>query len=174
MIREGCGPWLKQEGFKRLGSNGWIRPSGDDHHIVAVQCSQGGWDSRSGNRFVVEFELSRRPLRATGFGRERLWSLLDDEARREALNINSQVAQTLPSPDERFVRQLPEDVRAHYLRTFTPTTQTTDSSEVWFAYYDETDAAVWADFLSRNVEPALRSFLTHPPSFFGHRPPEGG
>lgn len=172
VLREGFGQGLKQEGFKRLGTNAWLRSSGEDeHHIVAVQCSQSGWDPRAGNRFIVEFERSRKPSRATGFSRQRLWSLLDELARREALKINTHVALTLPPPDERFVGELPEEVREHYLRSFAATTQTVDSSDVWFAYYDETDAGAWAEFLSRKVETCLHVFLDQPPSFFGHRAP---
>jgi hypothetical protein len=85
-------------------------------------------------------------------------------SRREALNINTQVAQTLPPPDQRFLRALPERVRDHYLNSFTPSRDTVESSDVWFAYYDETDAAIWAEFLLRKVEPAWHLFVTGPPS----------
>lgn len=173
VLRAGLAEGLKAEGFKRLGSNGWIRPAGEVHHIVAVQCRQSGWDPHAGSRFVVEFEQSRAPSRGTGFSRQRIWGLLDDLSRREALNINSQVAQTLPPPDQQFLRELPADVRDHYLRKFAATPQTIDSGDVWFAYYDETDAAVWADFLARTVEPALRTFVAQPPSLFGHRASSG-
>ena len=170
VLREGFGQWLKAEGFKRLGTNNWVQPHGDDHLIVAVQCRQSGWDPRAGNSFTVEFERSRTPTRATGFSRQRLWGLLDEMSRREALKLNNQVAQTLPPPDQRFLSELPEEVREHYLRSFAPTTATVDSTDVWFNYYDETDAAVWADFMARKVEPTLRAFTAQPPSFFGHRP----
>lgn len=160
---------LKDVGFKRLGSSGWIRSEGDVHHIIAVQCRQSGWDSHSGNRFIVEYEQSSRPTRATGFSRQRIWGLLDDSSRRKALDFNSRVAQTLPSPDQQFVRELSSDVREHYLRQFQPTTQTIDSSDVWFAYYDETDAAVWAKFLARNVQSSLDTFLSRS-SEAGERP----
>jgi len=162
VLRTGLGPWLKDEGFKRLGSNGWIRPWADDHLIIAVQCGQSGWDPRAGNRFVVEFEQSRRPERATGFKRVRVWPLLDELRRREALQIISQVAVTLPAPDEQFLFQLPPDVREHYLRSFAPTSATIDSSDVWFAYYDEHDAAIWTEFLGRALGPALQEFLDRP------------
>jgi hypothetical protein len=172
VIRQGLREWLQQAGFKRLGSNGWARSGSDgEHHIIAVQCGRSGWDPRTGNRFIIEFERSRTPSRATGFSRQRLWDLLDEPARREALEINDRVAQTLPPPDQRFVRELPDQVREHYLRSFAATTRTVDSTDVWFAYYDEHDAAIWADFVSRRIEPALHAFLAQPPSFHGHRPP---
>jgi hypothetical protein len=155
---------LKDEGFKRLGSNGWTRPWADDHIHIAVQCSQSGWDPRAGNRFVVEFEQSRTPKRATGFKRIRVWSLLDELRRREALHIISQVAVSLPAPDEQFLFQLPRDVGEYYLRPFAPTNDTVDSSDVWFAYYDEHDAAIWTEFLGRSLGPALQEFLARPPS----------
>ncbi|WP_269991986.1 hypothetical protein [Arthrobacter sp. B2a2-09] len=169
VLRAGLGAWLKDEGFKRLGSNGWTRPLADHHLIIAVQCSQSGWDPRAGNRFVVEFEQSKTPRRATGFNRARVWSLLDELRRREALDIISRVAVSLPDPDEQFLFQLPANVREHYLRSFAPTTATVDSSDVWFAYYDERDAAIWADFLARSLGPALQEFLARLPSYFGHR-----
>ncbi|HRA07207.1 MAG TPA: hypothetical protein PKV13_11410 [Propionicimonas sp.] len=170
-LREGLGAWLRREGFKQQGSNGWVRSSGpSDHLIIVAQCRLSGWDSRAGSSFVVEFERSLTPARATGYNRQRLWTLLEEQARREALRINTQVAQTLPQPDQRFLLELPHDVRDHYRRAFTATTQTVDSTDVWFAYYDETDAAIWADFLSRELPPALHAFDVQPPSFFGHRP----
>lgn len=165
VLRTGLGPWLKEEGFKRLGSNAWTRPwGGDDHLIIAVQCGQSGWDPRAGNRFIVELERSKTPERATGFKRARVWQLLDEVRRREALNIISQVAVMLPAPDEQFLFQLPPEVREHYLRSFAPTSATIDSSDVWFAYYDEHDAAIWTEFLSRSLGPALQEFRDHPPS----------
>lgn len=164
VLRTGLGPWLKEEGFKRLGSNAWTRPWGDDHLIIAVQCGQSGWDPRAGNRFIVELERAKTPERATGFKRARVWQLLDKVRRREALNIISQVAVTLPAPDEQFLFQLPPEVREHYLRSFAPTPATIDSSDVWFAYYDEHDAAIWTEFLSRSLGPALQEFRDHSPS----------
>jgi len=71
MLRAGLGPWLKGEGFKRLGCNGWIRPWADEFLIIAVQCGQNGWDPRAGNQFVVEFEQSKTPNRGTGANRAR-------------------------------------------------------------------------------------------------------
>jgi len=130
-----------------------------------------GWEARAGNKFIIEFERSLTPTRATGFSRQRLWGLLGDEGRREALEINTQVAMTLPPPDEQFLLELPQDARDFYLRAFAASTQTVDSSDAWCAYYDETDAAIWADFLSRELDPALHAFEDQPPSFFGHRPP---
>lgn len=84
--------WAKSTGFKRLGSTAWIRSLEDEHHIAAVQAGGSGWDPYSGNRFVVEFELSRDPRRATGFARQRLWGLLTSEERSEATRLNDHVA----------------------------------------------------------------------------------
>lgn len=169
VLRGELGEPLKSAGFKRLGSNAWVRAHNDEHHIVAIQASQSGWDPRSGNRFIVEFERSKKPLRATGFSRARLWRLLDDLGRREVTDLNSRVALTLPHPDPNFLRQLPDGVREHYLQAFSASPQAAESADVWFAYYDEEDAQAWAAFLSRRLEPALSQFLTWPPSFFGHR-----
>lgn len=162
---------LKDAGFRRLGSSGWVRSQAEVHHLIAVQCSQSGWDPHAGNRFIIEFEQSSRPTRATGFSRRRIWSLLDAPSRREVLDTNSRVARTLPAPDKHFVRELPPDVRDHYLGQFRPTTKTIDSSDVWFAYYDEADASAWARFLAKHMRQALDTFLMQPPSFYGHRDP---
>lgn len=168
VLRGELGPWLKEEGFKRLGSQAWIAPRGAEHVIVAVQCSQRGWENRSGNKFVVELELSREPRRATGYGRNRLWSLLDELSRHEVLKINSLVAQTLPEPDMRFLKELDPSTREHYLGWFAPSPQTIEDTDVWFAYYDETDASRWATFMSGRIGPALEKFLSQPPTFLGH------
>lgn len=166
VIRAELAPWLKEQGFKRLGSNGWIRPSGEQFAMVVVQCSQSGWDDRSGNKFVIEFEQSREPRRGTGSNRDRIWYLLDELSRHEALNINTRVAQTLPPPDMQFVNELPAGIREHYLASFGPSTETNNSSDVWFKYYDETDAAIWAEFLKGRIGPVLENFLARPASIF--------
>jgi hypothetical protein len=139
-----------------------------------VQCRQSGWDPRAGSRFVVEFERSAVPKIASSGDRNRIWYLLDELRRQEALNINSDVAQTLPPPDNSFASSLPPDVREHYLRQFAPSTKTVKSTDVWFCYYDETDAHAWAEFLSRTIDSALQTFLAQPPSLMGWRPSKAG
>jgi len=137
--------------------------------MIAVQARQSGWDPRAGSRFVVEFEQSDTPKFSTGFNRRRVWQLLDQGQREEALVIINDVARTLPNPDQTFVAALPLNVREHYLQQFAPTTETSGSADVWFTYYDEADAARWADFLSRAFGVALDKFLNEPPSFMGMR-----
>ncbi len=157
-------------GFKLLGSTGWVRSAEGEHHVVAVQASQSGWDPHSGNRFVVEFERSERPVRATGFSRQRIWGLLDEISRREALRINDHVAETLPPPNQQILRELPPELRPHYLAHFERDTRPVDATrDVWFAYYDEDDASAWATFLGKNVPLAFATFLREPPSLLGHR-----
>ncbi len=165
-LRAELAPWLKAEGFKRLGGQAWVRDEGDDHLIVAVQSRQSGWDPRAGTWFVVELERSARPRRGTGHTRRRLGSLLDEPRRRDVLDLNNRVAASLPPPDRGFVGSLPPDVRDHYLRAFRPTTDTTGSADLWFAYYDESDAAVWAVFIAAVLPTAVDRFLELPPGWF--------
>jgi len=139
--------------------------------VIAVQASQSGWDARSGNRFVVEFEVSATAALSSSFHRTRIWRLLEAERRAEAVEIVKRVGSTLPPPDRAFVSELPRDLQAAYLRQWDPDL-TVDSSDVWFNYYDESDARTWGEFLSHSMGPALERFLTEPPSFFGFRPSE--
>jgi hypothetical protein len=135
--------------------------------MIAIQARQSGWDPRAGTAFIVEFEIAQSATLGTGFHRERLWRLLPEIRRREAIEIINTVARTLPEPDRAFVSALPSEVRGHYLQRFEPTRETVDSGDVWFRYYDEADAALWGGFLSRSIGPALEAFLNQPPGFFG-------
>ena len=137
--------------------------------MIAVQVGQAGWDPRCGNRFVVEFERSRTPSLSSSGDRNRLWALLDDDRRAEAIEIGNAIARTLPPPDPAVLSGMPEDLRPTYLRRWEPNF-TIASSDVWFRYYDEADARVWGEFLASSMGLALARFLAGPPSFFGHRP----
>jgi hypothetical protein len=137
--------------------------------MIAVQASQTGWDPRSGNRFVIEFERSAIPTLSSGFDRNRIWSLLNSDHRAEAVEIIKEVARTLPPPDPAVVTELPADLRASYLRQWEPDL-TVASSDVWFNYYDEADARAWGEFLASTIGDALERFLSEPPSFLGFRP----
>lgn len=97
MLRVELAAWLKSEGFKRLGGQAWVATRGEEHVIFEVQCGKYGWDSRTGNQFVVEFEISKSPERFTGYSRSRLWRLLDEPSRREAVRINDRVCADLAS-----------------------------------------------------------------------------
>jgi hypothetical protein len=119
----------------------------------------------------MEFERSRSPERFTGYGRSRLWRLLDEVSRREVIRMNNRVAQTLPPPDMRLVELLDPSLRQYYLDQFAPSDYPGDENDVWFAYYDEDDAAEWARFLASRIGPALERFLAQPPSLWGYRGP---
>jgi len=162
VLRPELAPWLRQEGFKRLGSQAWIQSVGDVHRIVEVQCGMAGWDPRAGTGFVIEFEESHKAARYSGFHRERVWTMLDDAARAEAIAINGRVQQTLPPPDSVLLRSLPASLRPYYLSKFSAPTSTVRDSDVWFRYYDETDADQWAVFLGRYVGAAWARFLGEP------------
>jgi len=158
---------LKEAGFRRLASRGWTRPHGDSHVIVAIQCRQGGWDPRAGSKFVVELEQSKTPEIGTGYNRDRLWKFLDTPQRRRAMEINDSVALTLPEPDRTFLALLPESTQLHYLEDFqvTPVDQLS-ASDVWFHYYDESDAEQWGQFLADNLTRALELLLERAPTWF--------
>lgn len=163
MLRERLAPWTSESGLKRLGDRAWIRPHEDGYVILAVQCRQSGWDPRAGSSFVVELERSQTPKVASSYDRVRLWQLLDEIRREEAVRINDRVAQTLPPPDRAFVSTLPDDVREHYLLDFSPSTDDSEASDVWFRYYDESDAVAWGEFLLAALPQALEMFLHQTP-----------
>lgn len=139
--------------------------------MLAVQCSQSGWDRYAGNEFVVEFEISPEARLFTGGHRNRLWRLLSELERRAFWEQNNMVIATLSQPDPRYVAAFPPAVQDWYRKKFTPSATVPDATTgVWFRYYDEQDAAAWAGLLARSITPAIETFLAQPPSFFGHRP----
>ena len=169
-LRGPLAPFLKDCGFRRLGERGWVRPHDDAYLMIAIQCSQSGWESRAGNRFILEFEVSSRAALASSLQRQRLWGLLDDEQRIAAAAINDAVAVSLPEPDPAFLAVLPENVATHYLQQFGPRPLPPENADVWFQYYDEADAARWGVFLGDVLGGATERFLREPPSFLGRRP----
>lgn len=139
--------------------------------MLAIQCSQFGWNPYAGNQFVVEFEMSPEAQLFTGGHRNRLWRLLSELERRAFWEQNNAVIATLPVPDPHYVAALPPEVQDWYGRKFDPNGSVPDAAtDVWFRYYDEQDAAVWAGLLARSIVPAIGTFVNQPPSFFGHRP----
>jgi hypothetical protein len=139
--------------------------------MLAIQCGQSGWEPRAGGRFVVEFEMSDSPKISTGNHRNRLWRLLNEDQRRRATDINNFVSQTLPEPDQKFLAILADSVREHYLRAFAANPVVPNpTADVWFRYYDESDAGKWAEFLGDSIVSALNEFLERPPSFMGWMP----
>ena len=159
-LRPHVAAFLKEHHFKRLGDQSWIADHSGSYLILAVQARQSGWDNRAGGRFIVEFEVTSRPVRGTGFRRERLWRLLDVEQRESVISINDAVALSLPKPHPRLLAQLGSSVAAHYLLQFQPMKPVAGQIDMWFQYYDESDAAVWGAFLSQALHPAMTKFLS--------------
>lgn len=161
-VREQLAPWLDQQGFRRDGGQAWLRDDGDVSVWIGIRCSQSGWDPHSGNKFVVELSQSQESNTGKQFRRSRIWGLLGVDQRREAIAIIQDVAATLPGPDQFMVSSLSAELKPMYLRQFAMSHLTPESFDVWFNYYDEDDAARWAEFLRRHIGDALEILTSEP------------
>jgi hypothetical protein len=130
---------------------GWLRESAGKRLAFWFQLDQRyGFDKYLGGRFVVEF-LANDFIRESSVY-ERIWRLLKDESRRNAILLSNAAVASLPSPPWETVSALREDLRPYYIKQFelqgaTPAAQ----EDVWFRYATRADVARWGDFLASEL-----------------------
>jgi hypothetical protein len=137
---------------------------------VKLQARQSGWDRYAGSLFVVEFEISDTPKLDTGWHRRRLWRVLAEKDRDVFHQLNNLVAVTLPHPDPGFISALTPQAAEWYKKAFDPSPMPQPGDDVWFRYYDQDDATAWGHLIAAAVVPALQTFESEEPSFYGHKP----
>ena len=160
-IRETIGPWCKSVGFKRTqdGMLGWVRPAEAKHLLFWCQCSQDGWDSYAGSKFVVEFQLapSDRPG-ASGpeSKRMRLGRLLFDGELQRATELQDAVIAKLAQPPKDHPNMtVSNEVARWYLAKFARLERPyRRDDDLWLRYHDDDDVAHWGNFL-RDVLPRV-------------------
>ena len=131
---------------------GWYKQVGDRYVVFWLQCSQDGWDTYAGSKFVVEFQFSpSATIGAAGVGcvRERLPHFLSEAELNRARELQNRVIAKLQRPpSDYFVLQMETRVVNWYLEKFEPVHQPYKSTDdIWFRYHDESDVRQWAEFV---------------------------
>lgn len=145
-------PTLGDLGFKPSknkpgGWNGWARDTAGLREFFWIQLGRSGFDRYTGGTFIVEFTVSDT-VRRTAL-RDRIWRLLDDSSRREAVRISNGAIAALPGPSREILNALPESLRATYLGSFKTIDETpAQNQDAWFRYATRQDVAAWADFIA--------------------------
>ncbi len=149
-------PTLGELGFKPSknepgGWNGWVRETAGLREFFWIQLSRSGFDRYTGGKFIVEFTVSDA-VRRTAL-RDRIWRLLDDVSRREAVRISNGTIAALPGPSREILNALPESLRSTYLGYFKTVDETpAQKQDVWFRYATRRDLTAWADFIASRFQ----------------------
>ena len=149
-------PTLGELGFKPSknepgGWNGWVRETCGLREFFWIQLGRSGFDRYTGGTFIVEFTVSDA-IRRTAL-RDRMWRLLDDVSRREAVRISNGAIAALPGPSRGILTALPESLRSTYLGYFNTVNETPgQKQDVWFRYATRRDVAAWADFIASRFQ----------------------
>ena len=149
-------PTLDELGFNPSknepgGWNGWVRETCGLREFFWIQLGRSGFDRHTGGTFIVEFTVSDA-VRRTAL-RDRMWRLLDDVSRREAVRICNGAIAALPGPSRGILTALPESLRSTYLGYFNTVDETPgQKQDVWFRYATRQDVAAWADFIASRFQ----------------------
>ena len=138
------------------GWSGWTREAPPFREFFWIQINRYGFDRYTGGEFVVEFEFSNSD-RHTSM-RDRMWRLLDDASRREAIRMNNQTIESLPGPSPEVLEVMPASLTETYLRSFeTVTVEPTVDTDVWFRFATRADVAAWGEFLASRLSDVVKS-----------------
>ncbi len=162
VIREILSPWCRSHGFKRTksGMAGWHRPIDNTFLSFWFQCSMDGWDDFVGSKFIIEFQLSDKPVIGTGQVRVRLPQVLDVTQLEQVRKIQNDIISGLRPPSgDYYVLHISPEVREWYLDKFKLITLPyTNTSDIWLRYKSEMDVRRWAEFLLIHLPSILSRF----------------
>jgi hypothetical protein len=154
-LRRGLDPQMRAAGFTRADAFlSWSRPCGERHLVVWCQVSRDGWDAFAGSKFVVEFQVSPKPLVGGASAcRRRLTTLLDDAGRARVREIQNAVISHLPRPPRTHPPLVVSPRTAKwYLAKFELVGDPyTERDDVWFRYAGADDVRRWAEFIAERM-----------------------
>lgn len=167
IARLALGPWCKQNGFKRTsgGMLGWYKLVGDQFLVFWFQVSNYGWDRDYGSAFVIEFQISRRPVIGDAINRRwRLPKFLTEWELEYVRRMQNVVIAKLERPNRDYClgRCGPfEAVIKSYLAKFDPVVNRyTERDDIWLRYKDKEDVEQWIEFVRRVLPRILESLST--------------
>jgi len=139
---------LKAIGFKKTngGMLGFYKKLKEYYLVFWFQCSRDGFDEYAGSKFVIHFQISRSNETASGsiFNRRIPYYLTNDEL-ETILKTENEIKDGLPTPPKSyFIFSMKDDMIDWYLKKFQKkTTPYSNSSDIWFIYFKETDVEKW-------------------------------
>jgi hypothetical protein len=147
-------PELKRLGFKLANTydrpGGWARDVPPVRDAFWIQFSSYGFFRDIGGEFIVEFVFHNSD-RNTHIA-DRMWRLLDEASRQEAVRLINNSIAVLPGPLPELYGVLPESLRETHMGNFEPlTTMPPANDDVWFRYATRTDVDAWAEFLASRI-----------------------
>jgi len=164
IARQIIAPWCKEHGFKRTkdGMLGWYKPVGDKFLVFWFQVGTR-WDDLAGSSFIVEFQVSERPLIGDGLNlRWRLPRFLDEEELERVRRMQNAVIAKLEKPDLSYCISKCgpyQNVINWYLAEFDLVAKTySQRDDIWLRYKEEKDVERWAEFV-KGVLPRVSSLL---------------
>ena len=163
VIRQVLAPWCKEQGFKRTegGMLGWYKPFGDQFIVFWFQVSRDGWDKYACSKFILEFQVSAKPVIGAGHQRWRLPKFLNADELEHVRRMQNVVIAKLEKPDRGYyIFQLGDDVVKWYLAKFHLVHERYSSTDdIWLRYKDREDVERWAVFV-KGVLPKVIGLLS--------------
>ena len=156
IFRAVVGTWLKENGFKSLGSNFPVYQKAYGGRFVTVKCRchSNGWDKYKGSSFCVWFKHSQDSEIDDGMRYSLAWQLTLPE--REFIRArNNRLVATIPAPPPGYIEAIvnafqktfgePQVYIDSFLKDWRQVTQPYSPDEnIWFRYTSEDDVRSWA------------------------------
>jgi len=153
-------PELKKLEFKIAeadprGPSGWEREVRPVREFFWIQLSSYGFFRDSGGEFIVEFVFSNSEHHTAV--RDRMWRLLDDSGRQEAVQLSNHAIASLPGPLPEIYGEMPAGLQETSLQRFHPITEIPPAEhDIWFRYATRSDVDAWAEFLASRLAPVVK------------------
>lgn len=164
ILRQILSSLCKELGFKRITGSmlGWQKPFTDRYIVFWFQVSQDGWDEYAGSKFVVEFQISNKPIIGAGQYnmRWRLPKFLNEEELKQVRQMQNTVIRKLHRPDRNYnIIHMGDDIAKWYMAKFQLITEKySPTDDIWFRYKDREDVECWGVFL-RDILPKIINSL---------------
>ncbi|PUV24050.1 hypothetical protein [Sphingobacterium athyrii] len=156
-------PELKSLGFKKTKSGmlGFYKQLKDHYLVIWFQCAQGGFDAYAGSKFVFEVQISRtNDIGSPSVFRERIPFFLTVDNLAKVTELENKVKDKLRLPPKtHYIFGMDENIQQWYKKKFEKVDNIyTNSSDIWFVYFDETDINNWIEFLQPVIKKVISDF----------------
>lgn len=156
-------PELKRLGFKKTKSGmlGFFKQLKEHYLVCWFQCSQDGFDAYAGSKFVFEVQISKtNDIGAPSVFRNRIPFFLTVEDLAKVTVLENKVKDKLRlPPSNHYIFGMDENIQRWYKKKFEKVDNNyTNSSDIWFVYFDEADINNWIEFLQPVIKKVISDF----------------